>query len=93
MKIYQRRLDDLDFRGYNPFGMVNVMQDRVYLMPKPQELKQHLLRRGMMFVDGRRLEQVDHPVLNAAQPLLSLRFVCEWLLADALKEGLEESLL
>jgi len=59
VKIYQRRLDDLDFRGYNPFGMVNVMQDRVYLMPKPQELKQHLLRRGMVFVDGRRLEQVE----------------------------------
>src|SRR5206468_7163704 len=57
LKIYQRRLDDLDFKGYNPFGMVNIMQDRVYLMPKPQELRQHLLRRGMMFVDGRRLEQ------------------------------------
>ena len=59
MKIYQRRLDDLDFRGYNPFGMVNIMQDRVYLIPKPEELRQHLLRRGMVFVDGKRLEQVE----------------------------------
>ncbi len=58
-KIYQRRLDDLDFQGYNPFGMVSIMQDRVYLMPKPEELWRHLARRGMVFVDGRRLEQVE----------------------------------
>jgi hypothetical protein len=59
VKIYQRRLDDLDFRGYNPFGMVNMMQDRVYLKPKPEELRPHLLRRGLVFVDGKRLEQVE----------------------------------
>jgi hypothetical protein len=59
LKIYQRRLDDLDFQGYNPFGMVNIMQDRVYLFPKPEELRQHLLRRGMVIVDGKRLEQVE----------------------------------
>ena len=59
LKIYERRLDDLDFQGYNPFGMVNIMQNRVYLKPKPEELKQHLLRRGMVFVDGKRLEQVE----------------------------------
>ncbi len=58
VKIYQRRLDDLAFQGYNPFGMVNIMQDRVYLNPKPEELKPHLLRRGMVFADGERLEQV-----------------------------------
>jgi hypothetical protein len=58
-KIYQRALDDLDFHGYNPFGMVNMMQDRIYLNPKPEELRAHLLRRGMVFVDGRRLEQVE----------------------------------
>ncbi len=59
VKIYRRRLDDLDFQGYNPFGMVSIMQDRVYLMPKPEELGRHLKRRGMVFVDGRRLEQVE----------------------------------
>jgi hypothetical protein len=51
-KIYQRRLDDLDFQGYNPFGMVNVMGDREYLRPKPEELKPHLLRRGMYSLTG-----------------------------------------
>lgn len=59
VKIYERRLDDLDFRGYNPFGMVNMMQDRIYLKPKPEELRQHLFRRGAVFVDGKRLEQVE----------------------------------
>ena len=59
LKIYQRRLDDIEFHGYNPFGMVNVMQDRVYLFPKPEELRQHLLRRGMVFVDEQRLKQVE----------------------------------
>jgi hypothetical protein len=59
IKIYQRRLDDLDFRGYNPFGMASIMQDRVYLKPKPEELWKHLARRGMVFVDGQRLKQVE----------------------------------
>ena len=59
VKIYERRLDDLDFQGYNPFGMASIMHNRVYLMPKPEELWRHLKRRGMVFVDGRRLEQVE----------------------------------
>jgi hypothetical protein len=59
VRTYERRLNDLDFQGYNPFGMVNVMQDRVYLFPRPDELKPHLLRRGMVFVDGKRLDQVE----------------------------------
>ncbi|MFZ2054876.1 MAG: right-handed parallel beta-helix repeat-containing protein [Candidatus Aminicenantales bacterium] len=59
VKIYERRLDGLDLQGYNPFGMAGIMHNRVYLMPKPEELWRHLKRRGMVFVDGRRLEQVE----------------------------------
>jgi hypothetical protein len=59
VKIYERSLEDLDFQGYNPFGMASIMQNRVYLMPKPEELWRHLKRRGLVFVDGRRLEQVE----------------------------------
>ena len=59
IKIYERRLDDLDFQGYNPFGMASIMHNRVYLMPKPEELWRHLKRRGLVFVDGRGLEQVE----------------------------------
>ena len=58
-KIYERRLQDLEFHGYNPFGMASIMHNRVYLMPKPEELWRHLKRRGLVFVDGRRLEQVE----------------------------------
>jgi hypothetical protein len=59
VKIYKRGLEDIDFQGYNPFGMASIMQNRVYLMPKPEELWRHLVRRGMVFVDGRRLKQVE----------------------------------
>ena len=59
VRIYERRLEDLDFQGYNPFGMASIMHNRVYLLPKPEELFRHLKRRGMIFVDGRRLEQVE----------------------------------
>ena len=59
VKIFRRNLEDIDFRGYNPFGMPSIMQNRVYLMPKPEELWRHLVRRGMVFVDGRRLAQVE----------------------------------
>ena len=59
VKIYRRSLEDIDFQGYNPFGMASIMQNRVYLMPKPEELWRHLVRRGMVFVDGRRLVQVE----------------------------------
>ena len=59
IRIFRRSLEDIDFRGYNPFGMASIMQDRVYLMPKPEELWRHLVRRGMVFVDGRRLKQVE----------------------------------
>jgi hypothetical protein len=58
-KVFRRSLEDLDFHGYNPFGMVSIMQDRVYLMPKPEELWRHLRRRGLVYVDGRPLQQVE----------------------------------
>jgi hypothetical protein len=59
LKIYQLNLEQFEFKGYNPFGMANVMMERFYLKPKPEELKPHLLRRGMIFVDGKKLEQVE----------------------------------
>jgi hypothetical protein len=57
-RVFQRRLDDFDFQGYNPFGMASIMMDRVYLYPTRDELDRHLRRRGLVFVDGKRLEQV-----------------------------------
>jgi hypothetical protein len=60
--IYQLDLDALGLGGYNPFGMVNVLDDRGAtgnIGTPPVGLKPYLLRRGMVFVDGRRLEQVE----------------------------------
>lgn len=57
-KIYALDLSGLPFEGYNPFGMANVMMDRQYLRPTADELNRHLARRGMVFVDGKKLEQV-----------------------------------
>ena len=59
LKIYQLNLEQFEFNGYNPFGMANVMMERFYLKPKDEELKPHVMRRGMIFVDGKKLEQVE----------------------------------
>ena len=66
-RIYQLRLDDIEFHGYNPFGMVNMMQDRIYLNPTPAELRRHLFRRGMVFVDGKRLEDIKSHIKYSFQ--------------------------
>ena len=57
-KIYQLDIRDLDYRGYNPFGMASIMLDRHYLYPTREELDRHLARRGLVYVDGKRLKQV-----------------------------------
>ncbi len=62
VRIYQLDLEQLQLNGYNPFGMVNVLEDRgatSNIGAPPQGLKPYLLRRGMVFVDGKRLEQVE----------------------------------
>jgi len=58
---YQYDLEGIDFRGYNPFGMVNLMHDdRQFLrFEYPDNIKRSFLRRGMIYVDGRRLTQVE----------------------------------
>jgi hypothetical protein len=61
-KIWALDLEQLQLNGYNPFGMVNMIEDRTAtanIGTPPQGLKPYLLRRGMVFVDGRRLEQVE----------------------------------
>lgn len=58
-KVYQLNLETMELHGYNPFAMVNLMGDRRYLAAKPEELRPHLLRRGMIFCDGQKLEQAE----------------------------------
>ena len=62
LKICQLDLDQMQLGGYNPFGMVNVLDDRnatAYIGAPPQGLRPYLAKRGLVFVDGQRLEQVE----------------------------------
>jgi parallel beta-helix repeat protein len=61
-KIWSLDLEELQLNAYNPFGMVNMIEDRTAtenIGAPPQGLKPFLLRRGMVFVDGQRLEQTE----------------------------------
>jgi hypothetical protein len=60
--IFQYDLEGIDFKGYNPFGMANLMHnDRTYFPwnDGQEQIKPHFLRRGMIFVDGRKLKQLE----------------------------------
>lgn len=58
-RILRLDLEPFEFAGYNPFGVSNVLADRKWLQPKPEELRPYLLRRGLVFCDGQRLQQVE----------------------------------
>lgn len=57
-KIYQLDLERLQLGGYNPFAIANVMMDRRFLEWRRDAWRTQVLRRGLVYVDGRRLEQV-----------------------------------
>jgi len=60
--IFQYDLENIDFKGYNPFGMANLMHDDRQYFPwdnGKEQIKPHFLRRGMIFVDGRKLKQLE----------------------------------
>ena len=60
--VFQYNLENIDFKGYNPFGMSNLIHDDRQYFPwndGQEQIKPHFLRRGMIFVDGRRLKQVE----------------------------------
>jgi hypothetical protein len=64
IKIYQYDLEKLEFNGYNPFGISNIMWDRIYfpfslMVDNREKFKPHALRRGMIFIGEKKLEQVE----------------------------------
>ncbi len=61
-KIWQYDFDEIEFEGYNPFGMLNLMHDREYLQFQKVKMDAHFKRRGMLFLDGVWIEQVANPV-------------------------------
>lgn len=61
-KIWQLELEMLGMGAYNPFGMVNVIEDRsatLNIGAPPQGLRPYLMKRGLVFVNGKRLEQAE----------------------------------
>lgn len=57
--IWQYKLDGLSLDNYNPFAMVNILHNRFWMKYGDINMTPHLRKRGMIFVDGKPLEQVD----------------------------------
>ncbi|MDF2941894.1 MAG: hypothetical protein K0S01_752 [Herbinix sp.] len=67
-QIWEIKLDQNEFRGYNPFCAVNILHDRLFIEYDKTDMTTYLNRRGMVFCDGKPLLQValynqlsDHP--------------------------------
>jgi GH35 family endo-1,4-beta-xylanase len=58
MRIWETKLDPDKFRGYNPFCAVNILHDRLYIEYDKTDMTTYLNRRGMVFCDGKPLQQV-----------------------------------
>lgn len=59
IKIWEIELNPEDFKGYNPFCAVNILHDRLYIEYDKTDMTTYLNRRGMVFVDGRPMKQVQ----------------------------------
>lgn len=57
--LWTIRLDPADFSGYNPFCANNLIHMREFLVLTRENQKNHLARRGVVFMDGKPLEQVE----------------------------------
>lgn len=61
--IWEHALDGDMFHGYNPFGLINALHDKSWLHYSRTERESNLapffLRRGMVYVDGQPLRQVE----------------------------------
>ena len=56
--VWCHRLDPEMFKGYNPFCAVNIIHDRLFIEFDKTDMTPYLNRRGMVFCDGKPLEQV-----------------------------------
>ncbi|MBB2183859.1 right-handed parallel beta-helix repeat-containing protein [Lachnospiraceae bacterium MD1] len=58
IQVWQIRLNPEDFKGYNPFCLVNILHDRLFIEYDKTDMTTYLNRRGMIFCDGKPLQQV-----------------------------------
>lgn len=68
VRIWEVQLKEDEFRGYNPFCAVNILHDRLFIEYDKTDMTTYLNRRGMVFCNGKPLQQVslynqlaDHP--------------------------------
>ena len=62
IQIWEYDLDPDLFRGYNPFCVVNILHDRLFIEYDKTDMTPYLNRRGCVFCDGKPLKQV--PLYN-----------------------------
>ncbi len=75
VKAYQLHLDPKLFPlGYNPFALDNVTDDRYWINYAKDNMWNYFRRRGIVFVDGKPLEQVESPSALAGLSARSLSF-------------------
>jgi hypothetical protein len=60
--VWMFKFDGEEFKGYNPFGMMNILHDREYLQYQKVKMDAHFRKRGMIFIDGKPLTQVLRPI-------------------------------
>ena len=56
-KIWAVKLNPNEFQGYNPFCAVNILHDRLFIEYEKTDMTTYLNRRGMVFCDGKPLQQ------------------------------------
>ena len=59
IKVWEIELNPEDFKGYNPFCAVNILHDRLFIEYEKTDMTTYLNRRGMVFVDGKPMKQVQ----------------------------------
>ena len=67
LKIWEIELDPEEFKGYNPFGMTNILHDYWFLRFDIADMTPYLKRRGAVFSDSKPLKQVNQYRLMAEE--------------------------
>lgn len=57
--IWEHTFNPAFFRGYQPFALINCIHEKNWLVYARTEMEPYMLRRGMIFVDGVPLRQVQ----------------------------------
>lgn len=56
-KIWEIKLAPEDFKEYNPFALINMIHDRLFIEYGKTNMTSYINRRGMVFVDGVPMKQ------------------------------------